>query len=149
MNNTFDLTWRMRHTHTHRHGSYVRALTHSAARHVSSKQETHEVVIWVFTQVWVSVFRCIHTFTCPSFTTQLRTRSHTHTPFTPKTIAILTHTLPGVVLAGGKQQWSGTGLFFSAGQTLARPKGGSHPIPPEVPLVWDPFEPPPAGRTSL
>lgn len=77
------------------------------------------------------------------------TDMHTHTPLTPKPIAILTHTFPGVVLAGGEQQWSGTGLFFSAGQTLARPEGGSHPIPPEVPLVWDPFEPPPAGRTSL
>lgn len=72
-----------------------------------------------------------------------------HTPFTLKPIPILTHTFPGVVLAGGEQQWSGTGLFFSAGQSLARPKGGSHPIPPEVPLVWDPFETPPAGRTSL
>ncbi len=74
--------------------------------------------------------------------------AHTHTAFTPKPTSILTHTFPGVVLAGGEQQWSGTGLFFSTGQTLARPKGGSHPIPPEVPLVWDPFEPPPAGRTS-
>lgn len=40
-------------------------------------------------------------------------------------------------------------MFFSAGQTLARPNGTSHTIPPEVPLVWDPFEPPPAERTSL
>lgn len=40
-------------------------------------------------------------------------------------------------------------MFFSAGQTLARPNGTSHMIPPEVPLVWDPFEPPPAERTSL
>ena len=132
---------------TRTHGSYVCALTHSAARHVSSKKGAHEVVICVFTQVWVSVFRCIYTFTCPSFTTHRHARPHT--PFMLKPIPILTHTFPGVVLAGGEQQWCGTGLFFSAGQTLARPKGGSHPIPPEVPLVWDPFEPPPAGRTSL
>lgn len=111
----------------------------------SSKKETHEVVICVFTQVWVSVFRCTYTFTCPSFTTHTCTHH-----LEAKLVPILTHTFPGVVLAGGeKQQWSGTGLFFSAGQTLARPKGGSHPIPPEVPLVWDPFEPPPAERTSL
>lgn len=130
----------------HTHESYVCALTHSTACHTSSKKETHEALICVFTHVWVSVSRCLYTFTCPSFTTHRR--AHTH-HLHPKTIPILTHTFPGVVLAGGEQQWSGTGLFFSAGQTLARPKGSSHPIPPEVPLVWDPFEPPPAERTSL
>lgn len=62
----------------------------------SSKKETHEAVICVFTQIWVSVFRCICTFTYPSFITH----RHTHTPFTSKAIPRLTHTFPGVVLAG-------------------------------------------------
>lgn len=44
------------------------------------------------------------------------TRAHTHAFSLP----ILTHTFPGVVLAEGEQQWAGTGLFFSTGQTLAR-----------------------------
>lgn len=132
----------------HKHGSYVCALTHSAARHVSSKKETHEVVICVFTQVWVSVFRCICTFYMPFFHHSW-TRTHTHTIYTQTCSRIDAHFPWCCFSKGGKQQWSGTGLFFSAGQILARPKGGSHPIPPEVPLVWDPFEPPPAGRTSL
>lgn len=85
----------------HKHGSYVCALTHSAARHVSSKKETHEVVICVFTQVWVSVFRCICTFYMPFFHHSW-TRTHTHTPFTLKPVAVLTHTFPGVVLARGE-----------------------------------------------
>lgn len=76
-------------------------------------------------------------------------RAPTHTTFRAKHIPIVTHTFPGVVLAGGEPQWCGTGLFFSMGQPLARPTGSSHPIPPEVPLAWDPFEPPPAERTSL
>lgn len=50
--------------------------------------------------------------------------------------------------------WNRPGLFFfvfffGVGHTMARPQGSSHLIPPEVPLVWDPFEPPPAGRTSF
>lgn len=121
----------MLHTCTHTHGSYVCALTHSSARLLSSKKKTHEVVLCVFTQVRVSVFRCVYTYTCPSFPTHRLA----HTPFTLKPIPILTHTFAGVVLAEGEQQWSGTGLFFSAGQSLARPKGGSHPIPSGVPLV--------------
>ncbi|XP_077481071.1 uncharacterized protein LOC144092156 isoform X1 [Stigmatopora argus] len=52
--------------------------------------------------------------------------------------------------ARGEQQRGRTGLILSAGQAVARPVGSSHPIPPpEVPLVLDLFEPPPAGRTSL
>lgn len=39
-------------------------------------------------------------FTCPSFTTH--GHEHTHTPFTLKPVAVLTHTFPGVVLARGE-----------------------------------------------
>lgn len=109
--------------HTHR--PCVCALTHSAACHMSSKKETHEAAICVFAWAWVSVCGCIHTPSCPSFNTYTRT----HTPFTPKHIPISTHTFPGVVLAGGEQQWSGTGLFFSAGQTAARPKAAIRSLP--------------------
>lgn len=76
----------------------------------------------------------------------INSRTHTHTPFTLKPIPVLTHTFPVVVLAEGEQQWSGTGLFFSAGQTLARRQP---PDPFWGASAWDPFEPPPAGRTSL
>lgn len=78
------------------HGSYVCALTHSAARHKFKE------VICVFTQVWVSVFRCIYTFTCPSFTTHTCTRH-----LEAKLIPILTHTFPGVVLAGRERGSNG------------------------------------------
>lgn len=121
------------------------ALTHSAACHLSSKKETHEVVICVFTQVWVSVFSCIYTFTCP-FSPLI----HTHTPFTPKPIPILTHTFPGVVLTGrGCTNGLEQACFLVRVKLWPGLKGSSHSIPPEVPLVWDPFEPPPAERTSL
>lgn len=71
--------------------------------------------------------------------------TRTHTIYTQAHTA-LTHTFPVVVLAEGEQQWSGTGLFFSAGQTLARRQP---PNPFWGASGWDPFEPPPAGRTSL
>lgn len=95
----------------HKHGSYVCALTHSAARHVSSKKETHEVVICVFTQVWVSVFRCICTFYMPFFHHSW-TRTHTHTIYTQTCSRIDAHFPWCCFSKGGKQQWSGTGLFL-------------------------------------
>lgn len=57
----------------HTYASYVHALTHSAACHMSSKKKTHEVVICVFTHVWVSIFSCI--YTCP-FSPWIHTHTH-------------------------------------------------------------------------
>lgn len=87
--------------------------------------------ICVFIQVGVIIFKCAQHLNVSSFTKTWHTLS------------------PGVVLAQWEHQQCGTGLFLCTGQIWAMPIGSSHLIPPEVPLVWDLFEPPPAGRTSL
>lgn len=115
-------------------GSHVWALTRSAARLRSSKNKAPEVVFWVFTQVWVSVFRCIYTLTCP-FTTQTNIHVLTHhwvsgPYFWWRTLSLFLFK---------RLVWRGVGWgaaivwyrpVFSRGQTLARPEGGCHPITP-------------------
>lgn len=121
----------------HTHGSHVGTPTRSAVSWVQSVKL--EVVLSVFTQVWVSAFRCAHTFACP-FTTHTNTHALTH------------HLLSGpypwwrtlslcLFEGGGVQQWSGTGLFFGRGQTLARLEGGHHPIPTPTPKGGDSLGP--------
>lgn len=63
---------------SHRHGSYGFTLTDSAACLMISKKKTPEMVLCVFTQVWVSVFRCRYTFTSP-FTTHRDAHTLAHT----------------------------------------------------------------------
>lgn len=131
MKETFDLTWRMLYTAVgHMFGHW-----HVQLR--VSKAKTLEVVFWVFTQVWVSVFRCLYTFTCP-FTTQ--TNTHVLTHHWVWGLYPWWRTLSLFFFKGGGAAMVWNRPVFSQGQTLARPEGGRHPIPPqrEV-MVWDPF----------
>lgn len=108
---------------------------------MSSKCKTLEVVLSVFTQVWVSAFRCAHTFACP-FTTRTNTHALTHHLLSApypwwRTLSLCLFEGGGE----GEQQWSGTGLFFGRGQTLARLEGGHHPIPTPTPKGGDSLGP--------
>lgn len=117
---------------SHTHGSDVCALTHSAD---TSPVQRGKPMRWSFV-CWPnlgSVFPGAHV----PLHALLSSLIDVHTQL----IYIQTHTyidthFPLCCFSRGKQQWFGTGLFFSAGQSLARPKGGSHTIPPKVPLVW-------------
>lgn len=129
---TSDLTWRILHTNR----LYVSALTHSAARHHFKQVRLAGrsfVCLSKLDSVFSGAYTPWHALIPPLKHTWLRPQTYTlHAHAYAHTRS---HTSTGVVLAEGKQQWCGTGLFFSAGQTLARPGGSSHPIPPGELLV--------------
>lgn len=102
---------------------------------MTSKSKTLEVVLCVFTQVWVSAFRCTHTLTCP-FTTH--THSCSHTIYSRARTPGDAH-FPCFCLGGAAMVWNNP--VFGRGQTLARPEGGRHSIPPSPgeAMVWDLF----------
>lgn len=119
---------------SHTYGSCACAVTRSAACLTSSKEENPRGgPLYVYPGLGQCFQVHIHLY-MPCSHHSLTHTHHLHSSLFPywRTLSLR------VVLAEGEQQWCGTGLFFSAGQTLARPEGGSHPIPPEVPLVWDP-----------
>lgn len=117
---------------SHTHGSYVCALTHSAD---TSRVQRRKPMRQPF--VCLPNFGSVFSGACVPLHALLSSLIDTHThPIYIQTHACIDTHFPWCCFNRGEQQWSGTGLFFSAGQNLASPKGGSHPIPPKVPLVW-------------
>lgn len=122
--------------HTQTHGSHVWTLTHSAVSWVQSLKP------WRWSSVYLprfgSVLSGAHTpLHALSALIQTHTRSHTIYSWarTPGDAHFPCFCLKG----GAAMVWNRPG--FGRGQTLARPEGGRHliPPPPGEAMVWDPF----------
>lgn len=127
----------------------VRSAPHTRGSHVCTP--TRSAVSWVQSvKPWRWSSLCLPRF--GSVLSGARTPLHalsplTHTHTRSHTIYSRARTpgdahFPCVCLkVGGEQQWSGTGLFFGRGQTLARLEGGHHSIPTPTPKGGDSLGP--------
>lgn len=130
-------TWGAHHTHT-----WVTCLhTSTFSSLMSSKCKTLEVVLSVFTQVWVSAFRCTHTFACP-FTTHTNTHALTHHLLSGpypwwRTLSLCLFEGRGGSSNGLERACFLVGVKLWPGLKVATIQ--SPPPPPREAIVWDPF----------
>lgn len=130
MNKTFDLTWGTLYTHV----AYM--FGHWQQSHEFKVLNPGGGPLCVYPG-WGQCFQVRAHLYMPFHHSYKHTRAHT--PFTLWPIPPVKHTFPVFVWGGAAMVWNRP--VFGRGQTLARPEGGRHsiPPPPREAMDWDPF----------